>query len=213
MCDQAEAAFLMRVLLLHRQGLFFVLFFFFTYDWKPFNSNFEVQIRASVCIVNCQEEWGKYLSWGLQLLSKIIEHMEYHQTILESTCNALLIYLILTMLWRYFKRCLRFYSEKPNILYIYKLINLYMMADPFKMNKLACCSFWVAFIIYHVCVSVFCRFRPFNVLQMQKVWSLNSITDKTVVSSRVDGNPTLCHQSVQLKSNLNNHHWTCCSWN
>lgn len=80
------------------------------------------------------------------------------------------------------------------------------MADPFKMNKSPLVvAFWVAFIIYHVCVWVCRRLGPFIVLQMQNAWSLHGVTDKTIISRRIDEqkNP-LC---VIRLCNLNSHHW------
>ena len=41
--------------------LFYCCVFFYFYKWLKKLKN--VQISVCVCIVKCQEEWGKYLSW------------------------------------------------------------------------------------------------------------------------------------------------------
>lgn len=76
------------------------------------------------------------------------------------------------------------------------------MAVPLKMNESACGSFLSSFYnLSRACRYVVVR-GPFVVLQMQKVWPLSSVADETIVSIRLDGHPTLCHESVQFKSDF-----------
>lgn len=69
-CDQVEAAFLRRVLLLDRH----VCFLFSHVTERPINNS---NVCMCVCIVKCQEKWGKYLSWWLQWLSKSVKWWNY----------------------------------------------------------------------------------------------------------------------------------------
>lgn len=62
--DQVEAASFIGIMS-YETWVFSSCIFFLTCDWKTFK---QFQF-VYVCIVTCQEEWGKYLSMWLQLLS------------------------------------------------------------------------------------------------------------------------------------------------
>lgn len=85
-CDQVEAAFLMSFA--STQGMMFFVFFFVFVLYLT-----DKRIYVCVCIVKCQDDWGKYLSWWLHLLSKRVKWSDdwrnWVPSILESTCNRL----------------------------------------------------------------------------------------------------------------------------